>query len=170
MRRQEGGCGAHRASGGDVLDRARVVPGGPSTLVRIENVDELRAHTCQPLFDRAGQFTRSCDAVLASAGIEAVKIRAEVLARNAYAERFVLTARTVVTDRMLISVNDTSGRSSPSTPAITTDDGPIAAGSCTRPGRTTRMPLSPTGGSSADPSSVLINEYERAARRPGQDS
>ena len=43
VRRQEGGCGAHRASGGDVLDRA-------------------------------GQFTRSCDAVLASAGIEAVKI------------------------------------------------------------------------------------------------
>ena len=52
--------------------------------------------------DRAGQFTGSFDALLASAGIEAVKIPPRSPRANAYAERFVLTARTEVTDRMLI--------------------------------------------------------------------
>jgi transposase InsO family protein len=52
--------------------------------------------------DRAGQFTASFDAVLASAGIKAVKIPPRSPRANAYAERFVLTARTEVTDRMLI--------------------------------------------------------------------
>ena len=52
--------------------------------------------------DRAGQFTASFDAVLAGAGIEAVKIPSWSPRANAYAERFVLTARTEVTDRMLI--------------------------------------------------------------------
>jgi putative transposase len=52
--------------------------------------------------DRAGQFTAVFDAVLAGAGIEAVKIPPRSPRANAYAERFVLTARTEVTDRMLI--------------------------------------------------------------------
>jgi putative transposase len=52
--------------------------------------------------DRAGQFTASFDAVLADAGIEAVKIPPRSPRANAYAERFVLTARTEVTDRTLI--------------------------------------------------------------------
>jgi transposase InsO family protein len=52
--------------------------------------------------DRAGQFTASFDAVLADAGIEAVKIPPRSPRANAYAERFVLTVRTEVTDRMLI--------------------------------------------------------------------
>jgi putative transposase len=52
--------------------------------------------------DRAGQFTASFDAVLASSGIEAVKVPPRSPRANAYAERFVLTARTEVTDRMLI--------------------------------------------------------------------
>jgi transposase InsO family protein len=52
--------------------------------------------------DRAGQFTAAFDAVLAGAGIEAVKIPPRSPRANAYAERFVLTARTEVTDRMLI--------------------------------------------------------------------
>src|ERR1039457_4756043 len=46
--------------------------------------------------------TASFDAVLSSAGIEAVKIPPRSPGANAYAERFVLTARTEVTDRMLI--------------------------------------------------------------------
>ena len=41
-------------------------------------------------------------AVLASAGIQAVKIPPRSPRANAYAERFVLTARAEVTDRMLI--------------------------------------------------------------------
>ncbi len=52
--------------------------------------------------DRAGQFSASFDAVLADAGIEALKIPPRSPRANAYAERFVLTARTEVTDRMLI--------------------------------------------------------------------
>jgi putative transposase len=52
--------------------------------------------------DRAGQFTEVFDAVLAAAGIEAVKIPPRSPRANAYAERFVLTARTEVTDRMLV--------------------------------------------------------------------
>ena len=52
--------------------------------------------------DRAGQFTDSFDAALASAGIQPVKIPPRSPRANAFAERFVLTARTEVTDRMLI--------------------------------------------------------------------
>jgi putative transposase len=52
--------------------------------------------------DRAGQFIAAFDAVLADAGIEAVKIPPRSPRANAYAERFVLTIRTEVTDRMLI--------------------------------------------------------------------
>ena len=52
--------------------------------------------------DRAGEFSTSFDAVLAGTGIEAVKIPPRSPRANAYAERFVLTARTEVTDRMLI--------------------------------------------------------------------
>ena len=52
--------------------------------------------------DRAGQFTASFDAVLADAGIEAVKIPARCPRANWFAERFSPTVRTEVTDRMLI--------------------------------------------------------------------
>src|SRR4051812_42828073 len=52
--------------------------------------------------DRAGQFTTAFDAVLANAGIEVVKIPPRSPRANCYAERFVLTARKEVTDRMLI--------------------------------------------------------------------
>ncbi len=52
--------------------------------------------------DRAGQFSDALDAVLADAGIEAVKIPPRSPRANAYAERLVLTARTEVTGRMLI--------------------------------------------------------------------
>ena len=52
--------------------------------------------------DRAGQFTAAFNAVLAGAGIEAVKIPPRRPRANAYAERFVLTARTELTDRMLV--------------------------------------------------------------------
>ncbi|ABW16345.1 Integrase catalytic region [Parafrankia sp. EAN1pec] len=52
--------------------------------------------------DRAGQFTASSDAVLAGTGITTVKIPPRTPRANAYAERFVHTVRTEVTDRMLI--------------------------------------------------------------------
>ena len=52
--------------------------------------------------DRAGQLAASFDPVLADAGIEAVNIPPPSPRANACAERFVLTARTEVTDQMLI--------------------------------------------------------------------
>jgi transposase InsO family protein len=63
-----------------------------------EHVDRVRF----PVRDRAGQFTASFDAVLAAAGIEVVKIPPRCPRANCFAERFVLTMRTEVTDRMLI--------------------------------------------------------------------
>jgi transposase InsO family protein len=52
--------------------------------------------------DRAGQFTASLDAVLADVGIETRRIPPRCPRANCYAERFVRTARTELTDRMLI--------------------------------------------------------------------
>jgi transposase InsO family protein len=50
--------------------------------------------------DRAGQFSTSFDAVLTDAGT--VKIPPRCPRANCFAERFVLTARTELTDRILI--------------------------------------------------------------------
>jgi transposase InsO family protein len=52
--------------------------------------------------DRAGQFTAPSDPAQAGAGIEAVKIPPRRPRANASAERFARTARTEVTDPMLI--------------------------------------------------------------------
>jgi putative transposase len=81
-------------------------PDGPWTTQQIRNLlMDLGDHATDFRFlvrDRAGQFTASFDAALAGAGIDAVKIPPRSPTANAYAERFVLTARTEVTDRMLI--------------------------------------------------------------------
>ena len=81
-------------------------PDGPWTIQQIRNLlMDLGDRAADFRFlvrDRAGQFTASFDAVLADAGIQAVKIPPRSPCANAYAERFVLTARTEVTDQMLI--------------------------------------------------------------------
>ena len=81
-------------------------PDGPWTVQQIRNLMmdlEDRAAGFRFLVrDRAGQFTEAFDAVLAGAGIEVVKIPSRSPRANAYAERSVLTARSEVTDRMLI--------------------------------------------------------------------
>ena len=80
-------------------------PDGPWTAQQIRNLlmdlGDRAAGFRFLVRDRAGQFTAAFDAVLAGAGIEAVKIPPRSPSANAYAERFVLTARTEVTDRML---------------------------------------------------------------------
>ena len=81
-------------------------PDGPWTVQQIRNLlmdlGDRAADFKFLIRDRAGQFTASFDAVLADAGIQAVKIPPRSPRANAYAERFVLTARTEVTDQMLI--------------------------------------------------------------------
>jgi putative transposase len=81
-------------------------PDGPWTTQQARNLlmdmgDRAADFRCL-VRDRAGQFTEAFDAVLADAGIKAVKIPPRSPRANAYAERFVLTARTELTDRMLI--------------------------------------------------------------------
>jgi putative transposase len=81
-------------------------PDGPWTVQQIRNLlMDLGDRAADFRFlvrDRAGQFTTSFDALLADAGIEAVKIPPRSPKANACAERFVLTARTEIIDRMLI--------------------------------------------------------------------
>ena len=81
-------------------------PDGPWTTQQIRNLlMDLGDRAAEFRFlvrDRAGQFAASFDAVLAGAGIKAVTIPPRSPRANAYAERFVLIARTEVTDRMLI--------------------------------------------------------------------
>ena len=52
--------------------------------------------------DRGSNFTALFDAVFQAAGTRIVRTAVQAPRMNAYAERFVLTARTEVTDRMLI--------------------------------------------------------------------
>ena len=81
-------------------------PGGQWTTQQVRNLlmdlGDRAADFRYLVRDRAGQFTGVFDAVLADVGIKTVKIPPRSPRANAYAERFVLTARTEVTDRMLI--------------------------------------------------------------------
>jgi transposase InsO family protein len=69
---------------------------------RLQALQAFRPHPQRgdKVFEARSCAGASFDALLASAGIEAVKIPPRSPRTNAYAERFVLTAQTEVTDRM----------------------------------------------------------------------
>ena len=81
-------------------------PDGPWTAQQVRNLlmdpGDHAAGFRYLVRDGAEQFTKAFDAVLADAGIKAVKIPPLSPHANAYAERFVLAARAEVTDRMPI--------------------------------------------------------------------
>jgi len=66
------------------------------------DLDDLAATFRFLVRDRAGQFITAFDAALAGAGIDVVQIPPRCPRANCFAERFVLTARTELTDRILI--------------------------------------------------------------------
>ena len=83
---------------------------------------------------------------------------------NAYAERFVLTARTEVTDRMLVFGQRHLQTILAQYEAHYNGRRPIAAASFARPGQTTLPLTSPRKRIKRRPVlGGLINEYERAA-------
>ncbi|MFE5003795.1 integrase core domain-containing protein [Streptomyces sp. NPDC056637] len=81
-------------------------PDGPWTTQQARSLmADLDAHAAEFTFlvrDRACQFSAAFDAVLTDAGITVVKIPPRCPQANAYAERFVRTVRSELTDRMLI--------------------------------------------------------------------
>jgi putative transposase len=68
----------------------------------LTDLDDRAATLRFLVHDRAGQFTTSFDAVLAGAGINTVKIPPRCPRANCFAQRFVRTTRTELTDRILI--------------------------------------------------------------------
>jgi len=114
--------------------------------------------------DRDTEFTGVFGTIFAGEGVTPVKIPPRTPRANAYAERFVLTARTEMTDRMLIFGERHLRVVMTEYEAHYNGRRPIAAGNSGRPGPITLSPTSPGSGSSAWPVlGGLLNEYERAA-------
>ncbi len=126
-------------------------PDGPWTAQQIRNLlmdlGDRAAGFRFLIRDRAGQFTAAFDAVLAGAGIEAVKIPPRSPRANAYAERFVLTARTELTDRMLVFGERHLRTVLGPVRGPLQRTAPIAAAISARLGPTAPSPTSPASGS-----------------------
>jgi hypothetical protein len=122
-------------------------PDGPWTAQQIRNLlMDLGDRAADFRFlvrARAGQFTASFDAVLADAGIEAVKIPPRQPARERYAEGSCSLSGPRSPTGCSSSANGTCGRSWPSTRPTTTGGDPIAAASSALPAPTTPSPTLP---------------------------
>ena len=149
-------------------------PDGPWTVQQIRNlVMDLGDRAAGFRFlvrDRAGQFTASFDAVLAGAGIEAVKIPPRSPRANAFAERFALTVRAEVTDRMLISGERHLRLVLAQYEAHYNGRRPHRSRQLRAPARPPCRGTSPRNGSSAGPSSAASSTSTGGPHRsPGQD-
>jgi hypothetical protein len=113
--------------------------------------------------DRASRFTTAFDAVLAGAGIDTVRIPPRCPRANCFAERFVLTARTELTDCILILGERHCGPSLPSTAPTTTAGGHIERCDFTRHARSSRPRTRHRSIRRRPVLGGLINEYDRAA-------
>jgi transposase InsO family protein len=118
--------------------------------------------------DRAGQFTTAFDAVLASTGIEVVKIPPRSPSANAFAERWVRTVRAEVTDRMLIAGHRHLSAVLDEYAAHYNQHRPHRALNLRSPGAAGSAPAAVTGLATAKIRrrrvlGGLISEYERAA-------
>src|SRR5689334_1463868 len=154
-------------------------PDGPWTTQQVRNlVMDLGEQVARFRFlvrDRAGQFTAAFDAVLADAGIAVVKIPARCPRANCFAERFVSTVRTEVTDRMLIFASGTCARCLPCTPPTTTPRGRIERWGCGRRAqhrRSLSRSMARSGGdrSWADSSTSTKQQPEAAGQAPWRRS
>ena len=117
--------------------------------------------------DRAGHFAEAFDAALADVGIKAVKIPPRSPRANAHAERFVLTARTGVTDRMLIFGERASADGPGRVRGIYNGRRPTIAASSARPGTITRSRTFP-GSESSVARPRRPRQRIRASRVKGQ--
>jgi putative transposase len=109
-------------------------PDGPWTTQQARN---LLADICDRagrfrylVRDRAGQFARSFDAVLADSGINVIQIPPRCPQANCFAERFVGTVPAELTDRMVIFGQRHLQLLQHDYPASTTRNHPTAASSC----------------------------------------
>ena len=120
--------------------------------------------------DRAGQFTASFNALLASAGIEAVKFRPGALARMPMRKGSCSRPGPRSPTGCWSSASGICRRSWPGTRPITTVVVPIAAVSSFRPGLTT-LPLTFPGSEfSAGPSLAASSaNTSEPPKSPGQD-
>jgi transposase InsO family protein len=104
--------------------------------------------------DRASQFTAAFDTVLTDAGITVLKIPPGSPQANAYAERFVLTIRTELTDRLLIFGERDLRYVLNAYARHYNGHARTGPDSYVHPDRTTRSPPDQPDGSAAEPSSA----------------
>jgi transposase InsO family protein len=147
-------------------------PDGAQTMQQARNLlmdlGERAARFRFLIRDRASQFTEAFDAALASAGIEVVKIPPRSPPANAYAERWVRTARTEATDRMLIAGQRHLRAVLEEYVAHYNQHRPHRAGNLRPPDRADRITAPATGLATVRIQrhkvlGGLIHEYERAA-------
>ena len=122
------------------------------------------------LHDPDASFTAPVDSVFQAASIRVFRSAVQAPRMNAYAERFVLTARTEITDRILIFGQRHLLLVLAEYEAHYNRRRPIAASSSNRPGPTTLSLTSPGSGSSVGPSSAASSgNMSGPHRSPDQD-